>query len=101
MRRISSLYYFHCGEQWEYDFRGAVAKAREVDTVEMDTRWMEWERYSRRQEARIEMGGFVGRAVYRGDLEPFLGLLKLGEIMHVGKATVFGNGQYVMRNGDL
>lgn len=101
MRRISSLYYFHCGEQWEYDFRGAVARARGVETEEMDTRWVEWERYSRRQEARIEMGGFVGRAVYRGEVESFLSLLKLGEIMHVGKATVFGNGQYVLGNGEV
>lgn len=101
MRRISSLYYFHCGEQWEYDFRGAVASAQKVETVEMDTRWVGWERYSRRQGARIEMGGFVGRAVYRGEVEPFLSLLKLGEIVHVGKATVFGNGQYMMLNGDL
>jgi len=101
MRRISSLYYFHCGEQWEHDFRGAVARAQEVGTVEMDTRWVEWKRYSRRQGTRIEMGGFVGRAVYRGEVEPFLSLLKLGEIVHIGKATVFGNGRYAMRNGDL
>ncbi|NJN99775.1 MAG: CRISPR system precrRNA processing endoribonuclease RAMP protein Cas6, partial [Anaerolineales bacterium] len=42
----------------------------------------------------IEMGGLVGRVTYEGDLTEYLPLLALGELIHVGKGTVFGNGQY-------
>jgi hypothetical protein len=42
------------------------------------------------------MGGVVGSATYIGELAPFLPLLALGQWVHVGKATVFGNGLYRM-----
>ncbi len=92
--RISSLSYFHCGQRWETDFRGWIDRARAVRLARAETRWEDWERFSGRQRRRVKMGGLVGRATYEGDLEPFLPLLALGELVHVGKGTVFGNGQY-------
>ena len=38
------------------------------------------------------MGGLVGRVTYEGDLHDYLTLLAMGELVHVGKGTVFGNG---------
>jgi CRISPR/Cas system endoribonuclease Cas6 (RAMP superfamily) len=32
--------------------------------------------------------------VYEGDLGPFLPLLRLGELLHVGKHATFGLGRY-------
>jgi len=55
---------------------------------------MDIERYSRRQERRIPMGGLVGSVTYRGPLDEFLPWLALGEHVHVGKNTVFGMGKY-------
>jgi hypothetical protein len=94
LRRVSSLYYFHCGEQWEFDYRGTIERAKEIRSAELNTRWVDWERYSGRQKARMKMGGFVGEAIYQGDLTGFKPLLVLGQLVHIGKACVFGNGRY-------
>ena len=99
LRRVSSLYYFHCGEKWEVDYRGIIEAAKEVRLAEARTGWVDWERYSRRQQQRMNLGGLVGQATYEGDIEPFLPLLTLGELVHVGKACVFGNGKYEVAVG--
>ena len=94
LRRGSALSYFHCGEPFEADFRGLVDRAAEVQVVRNDSLWQDWSRFSGRQKQRIEMGGLVGQVTYAGDLGDYLPLLALGELVHVGKGTVFGNGQY-------
>jgi hypothetical protein len=96
LRRISSLSYFHCGERWEIDYQGLIAKAQMVDIVESALTWQNWGRFSGRQERRIEMGGVIGRLRFAGSLADFRPLLLMGSVVHVGKACVFGNGQYVM-----
>jgi len=94
LSRISSLSYFHCGEEMEADFRGLIDRAAAVKITASETRWEDWERFSGRQKQRIKMGGLMGRVTYEGDLQDYLPLLALGELVHVGKGTVFGNGQY-------
>jgi hypothetical protein len=94
LRRLSSLYYFHCGEQWETDYPGLVQAAKAVRLVKAHTEWVDWGRYSRRQGRRMHLGGFLGEVSYEGELEGFLPLLVVGELVHVGKACVFGNGRY-------
>ena len=47
----------------------------------------------------MSLGGLVGEAVYEGDLSPFLPILAAGELVHVGKSTVFGNGLYRIQMG--
>ncbi len=96
--RISSLSYFHGGFRLEADFRGLIDRAAQVAIVATESagiQWQDWVRFSGRQQQRIEMGGLVGRATYQGDLAEYLPLLALGEFVHVGKGTVFGNGQYL------
>jgi len=96
LRRLSNLAYFHCGTELNLDFRGLIAAAEQIETVTSDLRWYDWERYSARQDVRMKLGGFVGRVTYRGDLQPFLPLLRLGEVVHIGKGTSFGLGKYVL-----
>lgn len=91
--RVSSLAYFHCGQRWETDFRGWIDRAAEVEMTTTDTTWVDWGRFSGRQQQRIEMGGLVGTAAYSGALAPYRALLALGALIHVGKGTVFGNGR--------
>jgi hypothetical protein len=94
LRRVSSLYYFHCGERWQTNYRGYVDAAKEVQTVDAKTKWVDWERYSSRQKRRVAMGGFVGEVSYEGEFAKLRPLVLLGDIIHVGKATSFGQGKY-------
>jgi len=95
LRRISLLSYFHCGINLsELDFKGIIEKAREVKIKEQNLNWYDWERYSARQDTRMKMGGVVGIISFEGDIEPFMPLIKAGEILHVGKGTSFGLGKY-------
>lgn len=94
MRRISALAYFHHGHSLEADYAGLTERSRRISVVENKTRWRSFERFSRRQNQRISMGGLIGSAVYEGNLEEFLPWLALGEHLHVGKNTVFGLGKY-------
>ena len=102
LRRVSSLSYFYAGQPWDVDYRGWIEQAKQVDVAEAQISWQNWERYSTRQRQRMNLGGVVGSVTYRSDasngldmgLSPFLPLLRLGELIHVGKGAVFGNGQY-------
>lgn len=93
LRRLSSISYFHHGVELDVDFRGLIEKAQKVALVDQQIRWEDWERYSSRQDARMNMGGIVGQAVYEGDWQEFWPMLKLAEQVHVGKGAVFGLGK--------
>ncbi len=96
LRRISTLSYFHCGQRIDLDFRGLIERAQRVKATDNKTRWHDWERYSARQGGKMKMGGVVGKISFQGDLEEFIPLLRLGEIIHTGKGTSFGLGKYRM-----
>ena len=42
----------------------------------------------------MPIGGLQGKVTFVGDLEPFRELLTWGELVHVGKSAVKGNGWY-------
>lgn len=94
LRRISLLSYFHCGQELDLDFKELIEEARNIKTQQENLHWVDWERYSNRQETKMKMGGFVGSVIFQGDFEKFLPFLLLGEYIHVGKGTSFGLGKY-------
>lgn len=96
LRRIYLLDQWHCGGNLAFDHRALIELSRRVATVEQDLRWIDWERYSVRQEATLKMGGLVGRVRFQGPLTSFVPYLKLGEAVNVGKGTAFGLGMYTM-----
>lgn len=96
LRRVSSLSYFHGGQRWETDYRGWIERAEAVTTTDAAVEWHDGSRYSTRTQRRMPLGGLVGTVTYSGDLTPFLPLLRLGELIHVGKNAVFGNGRFVI-----
>lgn len=58
------------------------------------TSWFELKSYSNGQRRSTPIGGLVGSATFEGDLTPFLDLLVIGELIHVGKNVVKGDGWY-------
>ncbi|MFQ6120332.1 MAG: CRISPR system precrRNA processing endoribonuclease RAMP protein Cas6 [Methanosarcinales archaeon] len=97
LRRISLLCYFHCNVKIDLDYKGIIEKAKKVECLTSELHWAEQTRYSGRQKSLMKMGGLVGKAIFRGELQPFLPLLAAGEYLHVGKGCVMGLGKYVIR----
>lgn len=97
LRRVSVLAEVHCGVTARINARDVLASAADVKVVDSSLRWHDWERYSARQDARMALGGFLGRITFAGPLGPWLPLLRLGEVLHVGKGTPFGLGKYRLR----
>ncbi len=95
VRRFNLLRFFHWdGKSAPLEHREIIAEAERVAVKENSLRWWDWERYSSRQHTRMKMGGFVGEITYEGNIEPFIPLLRAGEVLHVGKGTSFGLGKY-------
>ena len=94
IRRQAQLFYFHCDQEPELDFKGLINSAKEIRTARSDTHWYEWRRYSGRQKSEMYLGGLIGTITYSGSLDEFLPFLILGQYTHVGKNATFGLGQY-------
>jgi CRISPR-associated endoribonuclease Cas6 len=92
--RLSSLSRFHCGAPLEADFRAMIDRAASIRLLQDDTRWTRWQRYSSRQDRRMEWEGIVGRATYEGDFASFRKFLNFGQFVHVGHGATFGLGKY-------
>jgi hypothetical protein len=94
MRRLETLSFFYGAGSLGLDYSALMERAREVRARSHSFRWVEWERYSYRQDRRIPWGGIVGHIDYVGDFGPFLPFLALGEIIGVGNGCAFGLGRY-------
>ncbi len=95
LRRVALLSYFHCdGNPDTIDFTDLIEKAKDIDTLDRRLHWTDWERYSARQDTRMMMGGFTGKASFEGELDEFLPFISIGEYLHLGKGTTFGLGKY-------
>ncbi len=93
LRRISSLMLLYGEGEPELDYKGLVERAISVEMIDSSIRWYDWRRYSNRQHKGMFLGGIKGKATYKGDLSEFLPIIRLAEILHVGKQTTFGLGK--------
>jgi hypothetical protein len=98
--RVNSLCTFHGPGPVDADFKGLGNLSEKVKTLYTDVRWVRRTRFSSRRGLRHELSGFVGKCVYdfsflsQGAYEDFLPWLLAGELLHVGKYTVWGNGRF-------
>lgn len=67
-----------------------------LKNVESETsfKWVDFKRFSKRQDTYMQMGGAMGKMVIKGELSRIYPILKLGEFIHIGKNTSFGLGRY-------
>lgn len=91
--RINALSTFFGSGPLGVDFAGLGKRAEQVRTVSCNVRWAERFRTSSKTRQTHELSGFVGEAVYEGELDEFLPWLRLGELVHLGKHTAWGMGQ--------
>ena len=71
----------------------ALACEIKGEITKKDLKYVELTRRSNRQNTTMNFGGLVGFLEMRGISKECMGLLKLGEIIGVGKQTVFGLGK--------
>lgn len=93
VRRVALVSEFHGQGPLAVDFKALSTLADTLES-ERDMTWRDWSRWSNRQDRGMSLGGLVGRWVLRGELEPFMPFLHLGQWLHVGKETTFGLGAY-------
>lgn len=66
--------------------------------------WLDWTRYSSRQQQKMSLGGVVGTWTLEGNLALFTTYLYLGQWLHVGKEAAFGLGGFSLAShpsGDI
>jgi hypothetical protein len=68
--------------------------AGNVRLVSDETHWVDLKSYSTRRKQMTQIGGFMGRVSFEGDITHLRELLVWGEVLHVGKNAVKGDGMY-------
>ncbi|MCX6610108.1 MAG: CRISPR system precrRNA processing endoribonuclease RAMP protein Cas6 [Acidobacteria bacterium] len=91
--RISSLRALYGEGPLDIDFRGMGERARHVSLVEQSLKQVDRNRTSRASGESHPIGGFIGEAIYEGDLSEFLPYLEAGFWTGVGRQTVWGKGE--------
>jgi hypothetical protein len=77
-----------------FDSRNMPLFDGDVRLVESKTRWLDWTRYSQRQQQPMQLGGIMGRVTFTGKTGQYYPLFRLGEYLHMGKGSSFGLGKY-------
>ncbi len=80
-----------------YNLNQYLKDSEKISVFDSNLTWYDWERYSNKQKTAMKLGGFIGKIVFKGQIEHFkkyLYPLLLGEEIHVGKGTTFGLGKY-------
>ncbi|MBN1292947.1 MAG: CRISPR system precrRNA processing endoribonuclease RAMP protein Cas6 [Candidatus Latescibacteria bacterium] len=96
LRRISLLYNYYGDGEPPIDYKGLVKRANDIEIESSAVEWVDWKRYSNRQEQSMLMGGIIGNIGYGGDIAEFLPILRLCEKFHLGKQTTFGLGKFTI-----
>ena len=94
LRRHLELAHFYVpDEQPNWEFYNFLKLANDIKVVDKKLHWEDWRRFSSRQQAQMDIGGFIGNISLEGDLKPFSELLNAAKVLHVGKGTSFGLGK--------
>jgi hypothetical protein len=98
--RVNSLCTFYGPGSIDADFKALGNLAEQVTTLGASLRWVKRTRFSSKRRLQHELSGFIGKCVYDlshlpdGAWEDLFRWLLAGELLHVGKHTVWGNGRF-------
>lgn len=93
LRRVYLLANHYCGGPASVDMKELIEKSKKVVLINSEIYWHQQGRYSYRQNKGISMAGVSGTLDFEGDFSPFIGFLRIGEYLHLGKGTSFGLGK--------
>jgi hypothetical protein len=94
LRRVLEMAHWHVsGMVVDWNFQSLLQRCEGVSVAGSDLRWLDWERWSQRQNAAMKLGGLVGTLTLEGDLAPFARLLRTAEVLHADKGATFGLGK--------
>lgn len=100
LRRIKLLQKFYDPENLiEFDTKKIVDNSKKNILFFNMSKWIDWGRYSKKQDFYMKLGGIVGEIGYEGDFEDFSKILRIGEFVHIGKNCSFGLGRYLIKGG--
>ncbi len=77
----------------DINFNYYIEKAYSV-TAKNNLKWCSVDRYSNKQKKHMKLSGFIGEVLFENVPSEFLWVIKLVELIHIGKNTTFGNGKY-------
>jgi hypothetical protein len=95
--RLSSLRSLYGSGPLEVDFKAMGERAAAVRMTRCEVRHVAMERRSSRTGQVHPLSGFVGEAEYEGDLAEFVPWLEAAEWTGVGRQTVWGKGEILVR----
>lgn len=93
-RRLSIINYFFANRKLELNFKEMLEKARKVKLTESYSKTAPIKRRSLRKKQKMEIPGYIGWLIYKGEISPFYPWIKAAEKFHIGKNTSFGFGKY-------
>jgi hypothetical protein len=98
LRRVSLLAKLHENQEWQLDYGRVIRDFNDsIQLVNNHTRGIKLMRYSVRQRRKHPLYALCGETEITGEVKPFLPLLKLGEVIHIGSSTGQGLGKYQLR----
>ena len=99
LTRLANLAFAYCGYTEFLHFPEILYEAGSVRTVKENFTWEDWRHpVLRNKNPSLRLGGFLGDIIYKGDITDFWPILRLGEIIHIGKNTSFGLGRMIIDN---
>lgn len=93
LRRITTLFTEFSKESFYLDYQKILEQAKQIRVIDSTISWKDYARYSSRQQQALKLGGLIGTVRYEGNIAPFIPLLDLATLLHLGKQTTFGLGK--------
>ena len=92
--RLNWLVRLYEGREWQADYTALGSLAAEAEILFCQGGWQRDARRSSRTGQTMPMAGFLGTIVYEKVHPALIRLLIIGQEIHVGRYTVWGNGAY-------